>query len=254
MTETKQYVLITGASSGIGETIAKKLAEEKKQPLILCGRDETRLNAVKNFCDEKNDHSCEIWKYDLSNVDHLADDFKIFLKEKNLAVSGFVHSAGVLGVAPLRLISSETMSKTMNTNFCSAVEILKVLASKRSNAKNLKNVVFISAINAARGAQGFSVYGASKAALEGFARAMAIELAPEIRVNCIAPGAIKMTGMTQMFQKILTEDAKSKPFEQSVLGDGTPDDIANMVLFLLSEKARWITGQTIGVDGGWLAH
>ncbi len=236
------YVLITGASSGIGRATAIRLS--KTYPLILGGRDENRLKETRTMCENADNH--RLWRYDLADVEGIADNLSAFLKENPVFVNGFVHSAGIAPLAPLRMTTSETMRQIMDVNFFSAVEILKLLTSKKINGRTLENVILISSIASQRGAKGMSLYSASKGALDSFARSMAYELAPRVRVNTVLPGGIVTPGT----QSMVDDMEMLKDGSNSLLGEGTTLDIADMVAFLLSKQSRWITGQNFIVDGG----
>ncbi len=242
------YVLITGASSGIGRATAIRLS--KTYPLVLGGRDEKRLEETRTMCENTDKHL--LWHYDLATVEGIAENLSAFLKENSVSVSDFVHSAGMAPLAPLRMTTSETMRQIMDVNFFSAVEILKLLTSKKVNGKSLACVVLISSIQSRIGAKGQSIYCASKAAMEGFMRAMAVELAPSIKLNVIRPGGIQ-TPMGDLLQR--NQELLEKPADDGyLLGLGETEDIAAMTEFLLSENAKWITGQIFTVDGGRCAH
>ena len=242
------YVLITGASSGIGRAAAIRLA--KTYPLILGGRDETRLDETRLMCENADMHL--LWRYNLAKVDGIAKSLSEVIKETAVSVSGFVHSAGIAPLAPLRMTTTTQMYEIMNVNFFSAVEILKILTSKKINGKSLMRVVLISSIQSQIGAKGQSVYCASKAGLEGFMRAMAEELAPHVNVNVIRPGAIQTPMGNLLFQN---QELLSKPSDDGyLLGLGAPEDIASMAEYLLGKNAKWITGQIFTVDGGRSAH
>lgn len=242
----ENYVLVTGASSGIGRATVVRLS--KTYPLILCGRDEKRLKETRMMCEKADNHL--LWRYDLANVEGIADSLSSFIQENSVAVSGFVHSAGIAPLAPLRMTSLEAMREIMDVNFFSAVEILKLLSSKKANGKALEKVVLISSISSQRGAKGMSLYSATKGALDAFARSMAYELAPRVRVNTVLPGGVATPGAQKMAKGVgILQDGF--PY---LLGEGRTQDIADMIAFLLSEQARWITGQNFVVDGGKTSH
>lgn len=239
----KRHILITGSSSGIGRETAIRLSGS--YPLILHGRDATRLDEALRGCQHPERHV--LWKYDLRDVDQIEDSLKRVLEENSIGVEGFVHCAGTLKILPLRTMERLDVQETMNVNFNSAVEIIRLLVRKKVNRKHLCGIVIISSIASLKGARGFNVYCASKGALDAFMRALAVELAPEVRVNSVLPGAIR-TGMTN---NMLNDPELSKRLETAYpLGMGQPGDIAFAVEFLLSERARWITGQQLVVDGG----
>lgn len=239
----KQYVLLTGASSGVGRELAIQLS--KKYALILNGRCYERLLDTREKCDNKE--NIMIWQYDLSAVRELENSLKLWMAEKEVEIVSFVHCAGVMKMLPCKVLSVEALEETYRVNVFAAALIVKILSSKRVNQKNLKSVVFISSNISNRGAAAFSVYGSSKAALDGLMRNLAIELAPEIRVNSVLPGGM-ITEMTKdMFEDVTMEERFKKNYP---LGIGTPNQLAPMVEFLISEKSDWITGQQFVVDGG----
>ncbi len=139
------------------------------------------------------------------------------------------------------------MCELMNVNFLSAVEISRLLVTRKVNQKHLRRMVFVSSTASRFGARGFQMYCATKAALDGFMRAVATELAPDVRVNSVLPGAVE----TPMTQGLLGDPAVRERLAASYpLGIGQPGDIAGVIEFLLSENANWLTGQEIVVDGG----
>lgn len=244
----KGFVLITGASSGIGRAIAVCLAGE--WPLILCGRNEARLKETQALCG--TGARTEIFACDFADIAQVAPSLTAFLQGRGLAVAGFVHSAGMAPLAPLRMTSLAAMQEIMNVNFFAAAEILRVLTKKQVNHKHLQSAIFISSVLAQQGAKGQGVYCASKGALDAFCRAMADELAPSVRVNVIRPGTVE----TPIAREVLAggDETRARLEQGYLLGFGHPEDIANMARFLLSEEAAWITGQCINVDGGRTAH
>jgi NAD(P)-dependent dehydrogenase (short-subunit alcohol dehydrogenase family) len=114
--------------------------------------------------------------------------------------------------------------------------------------------VFISSIMALAGSPGAIAYSASKAALHGMARSMAMEFAPRnIRVNCVAPGFVR-TPMYERTEQLWDDEQKKAVEANHPLGIGAPEDIANAVAFLCCDTGRWITGTVLVVDGGYLAR
>ena len=236
-----EYVLVTGASSGVGRELAIYLSQNKN--IILNGRDENRLFDTQKKC--KNDTI--IWCYDLSNMQNIESDLASFIKEKDVKISGFVHCAGVMKMIPLKSANYEVFGITYAVNTFAPALITKVLTSRRINGNNLKSVIFISSNISNRGARSFSIYGSSKSALDGLMRNLAMELAPTVRVNSVLPGGM----ITEMTKEIFSDEAKKAEFEKNYpLGIGTPLDISGIVDFLLSDSSKWITGQQITVDGG----
>lgn len=239
----EKYIFLTGASSGIGKQIAVHLSAQYN--LILNGRSAEKLSEVKSLCNPEA--NVIIWERDLSEVDSLEDDLKAFLKEAAVEVYGFVHCAGFMKMAPLKMSGIKLLTSTFNTNVFAANIIIKVLSGKLSNGAALENVVLISSNISNRGAKGMSAYGASKAALDGLMRCLAVELAPRVRVNSVLPGAVVTEMTAAIFDNKEVADRMTASYP---LGLGQPGDIADAVAFLLSSESRWITGQQLTVDGG----
>jgi NAD(P)-dependent dehydrogenase (short-subunit alcohol dehydrogenase family) len=147
----------------------------------------------------------------------------------------------------MRSVDYRAAQEIMNVNFFSAAEIVHTLLKIKVNSRALTNILFISSIWSRFGARGHSAYCASKAALDGLMRALAVELAPAIRVNSILPGAIQ----TPMAAQGLADPSIAEKLEQDYpMGIGRPDDIVDAIEFVLSGRARWLTGQEIVIDGG----
>jgi NAD(P)-dependent dehydrogenase (short-subunit alcohol dehydrogenase family) len=241
--EKKSYLLVTGASSGIGQEIAIQLSEHYS--IVLHGRDKERLQQTLKECNPNQKYL--IWEYDLTEIDALEDAFTQFLLENDCVINGFVHSAGYLKMRTLKMATPDWYRLSFNVNVIAAAIITKVLTKKKINANALKSVVFISSINSKFGIKGSSSYSSSKAALDGLMRSLALELAPDVRVNSVLPGGIR-TAMTEYMyenQELIERMDATYP-----MGPGTVSDIYGPVKFLLSEDARWITGQQLVVDGG----
>jgi NAD(P)-dependent dehydrogenase (short-subunit alcohol dehydrogenase family) len=243
MEEKKKFILVTGASSGIGRTIAIGLSETHN--VVLNGRNVERLLATKEKCSCINDHI--IFPSDLSNVIGIEDELSVFIKENDIEISQFVHCAGFMKMIPLKMVTIETINTTFTTNVFSAALIIKVLTNRRFNNAALSSVVLISSNISNFGAKAFSIYGASKAGLDGLMRSLAIELAPKVRINSVLPGGVR----TEMTKDIFDDLERTRRIEATYpLGLGETNDIFEMVEFLLSVKARWITGQQFTLDGG----
>ena len=235
--------LITGASSGTGREIALHLSRSRR--LLLHGRDAARLAQTKERCERPDEHV--LWTQDLADPTMIGAPLAALIDAQSLAVEGFVHCAGTLKIAPLRLIEPREAAAIMAVNCLSAAEITRVLIAKKTNARHLKGVVFISSTASQFGAKGFNLYCASKGALDGLMRALAVELAPGVRVNSVLPGAVR----TPMTESMLSDPAlRERMTADYPLGLGEPRDIAAAVEYLLSDGARWITGQQLVVDGG----
>lgn len=243
MDEKHKYVLVTGASSGIGREISIGLSAIYN--VVLGGRNQDKLLETKGKCSVANEQL--IFPKDLRNINELEDELSMFIKEKNIEISLFVHCAGLMKMVPLKMITIEAINSTFSTNIISAILILKVLANRKFNNAALKSAVLISSNISNFGAKAFSIYGASKAGLDGLMRNLAVELAPKVRINSVLPGAVK----TAMTESIFEDQETVKRMEATYpLGLGYANDIFEIVEFLLSERSRWITGQQFTVDGG----
>lgn len=233
--------MITGASSGVGRELAIFLSKEHN--LVLNGRDEKRLLETKERCE----NAPLIWTYDLGNYQEIENNLSAWLKENNVAISSFVHCAGIMKMVPLRAVSADTLTSTFAVNVFAPAMISKTLAARKHNGRSLESIVFISSNVSNRGVAAFSAYGASKSGLDGLMRNLAVELAPSVRVNSVLPGGM----VTEMTRGIFEDEQRRAEFERNTpLGIGTPEDIAPVVEFLLSAQSRWITGQQVTVDGG----
>ena len=243
MSEEREWALVTGASSGIGRAVALELS--RKYNLVLGGRDSARLEETKSACCV--DAEVCLWPFDLGRVDELSDSFTSFVLDKGLKLSSFVHCAGVSRLLPVRSTKLGDLRDTFSTNVFAPFLIVQALASRRINGDALKSVVFISSNISNRGSKAFAAYGASKSGLDGLMRSLAVELAPKVRVNSVLPGAVR----TRMTESIFAnEEVVERMKARYPLGLGQPEDIADAVAFLLSDKASWVTGQQIVVDGG----
>jgi NAD(P)-dependent dehydrogenase (short-subunit alcohol dehydrogenase family) len=241
--DSKSFILITGASSGIGQHIAINLSSHYN--LVLNGRNDETLSKVIEQCANKKNHLK--WVYDLKNIEGIEDSLRVIIDENILSFDGFIHCAGVLKMLPLKSISLEHLQETISVNFSAAVFLIKALISKKINNSKLKNVIFISSTASIRGAKAFNIYSGSKGAVDALMRSLAVELAPNVRLNSILPGAIQTKMTENMFndKELLEKMKKDYP-----LGLGELGDIFEMVNFLLSEKSKWITGQQFVIDGG----
>ncbi|SEO70583.1 SDR family NAD(P)-dependent oxidoreductase [Propionispora vibrioides] len=232
--------LVTGASSGIGRQITKELAMAGAKILALA-RDEGKLKALQ---EEIFGDIC-INSVDVTNYDRVEKCIDVFVTQHG-KLHGSVHAAGIIDFTPLRAFNMEQAKKIMDTSFWAGINVLQ-LATKRKYAEDCSSHVQISSVNAYRGQRGLSAYGAVKAATPAAIRAIAKEIASRgHRVNSVSPGLVN-TDMTR--QNLLSDNL----LENYLLGMGNPEDVSGLVLFLLSNRARWITGADFIVDGGYLA-
>lgn len=239
----RPVVLLTGASAEIGEEIAIRLS--KSNDVILTGRNNEKLSKTQ----AKLAPGCTsyIISWDLNNLEHLEATLIQFLKGNPVKINKFVHCAGVLKMVPIKIVSAKILIESFTTNIFSAALLVRLLVDRNLNNSKLDAAVFISSNISNRGAKAMSVYGATKSALDGLMRSLAVELAPKVRVNSILPGAI----LSKMTQEIFSDEEKvARMINQYPLGLGHPADIASAVEFILSDDAKWITGEQLTIDGG----
>jgi NAD(P)-dependent dehydrogenase (short-subunit alcohol dehydrogenase family) len=241
-------ILVTGASSGIGRETAILLSE-LEATVVLTGRDRSRLEQTREKMKGSN-HLIE--PFELKN----ADDIPGWVKQiaaKIGPLHGLVHSAGLQQTIPLRSLTVLKTEDLMRVNFTTAVMLVKAFRQKGCCSRG-SSIVLLSSVAGLTGRPAISIYAASKAALIGFSKAAALELASEgIRVNCVAPGYVA----TEMWGDV-SETLTGEQFEairaMHPLGIGNPRDVAHPIAFLLAETGRWITGTTLVVDGGYTSH
>lgn len=237
----EHYILITGASSGMGALCAKQFSRSHR--LIMASENLEMLQGVLKECANLDQHI--LWHCNFATErEQIAASLTALLKEHDAVVDQYVHFAGLTKLLPLKTFSIPNIDLIFNVNFFSILEIMKALL-KKSNAKALSNVVLISAMVSERGNVGNSIYAASKGAINSLVYTLARELAPDIRINALLPGAIETPMSQNLDADYVAEMTKDTP-----LGWGQPQAVIDYVEFLLSDKAKWITGQTLFVDGG----
>lgn len=232
-------VLVTGAMSDIGRQICKSIIDQGDSVIMSDWSEEALLSCQQQFGVEK----CSILPLDLTDIDKISTTLVQYISEKDVRIDGIVFAAGIFKPVPLKMLEYTESKKEFDVSFFSAVEILKTIAGKKAYRENLKSVVFISSVSAKVGTKGYAIYGAIKSAILGFIKSAALELAPSARINAILPGGIRTKATEYIFNT--TDMSQLYP-----LGEGEPSNIADAVAFLLSDKASWITGQEIIVDGG----
>ena len=239
-------VLITGAGRGIGLAIARQFAAPGAE-LWLNGRDEQAITRMAEALGVEFGVPCMPLCFDVADPQAVKQAFQqLFGQTRQLDV--LVNNAGVLDDALLGMVQQQQIERTFATNSYSTLYCSQYAARlmQRSGGGSIINMA---SIIGRVGNAGQAVYAGSKAAVIGITQSLAKELAAsQIRVNAIAPGFID------------TDMARSLPpakFDERVASIamgriGTPDEVANVALFLASDLSRYVTGQVIGVDGGML--
>ena len=239
-----KVALITGASRGIGRGIAIELAKSGISVAInYLSSDEKAtelLDEIKIFNQNVN-----IYKADVSNDQEVSE--MIHKIESDLGkIDILVNNAGISQIGLFQDMTSFERDRMIGVNLIGAMNVTKAVLPNMIHNKS-GNIINISSMWGEVGSSCEVVYSASKAGLIGFTKALAKELGPSgIRVNCISPGVID----TDMNAELSGEDIKALEDDIPLNRIGTPDDIAKTVKFLISDSAKYITGQVLSVNGG----
>lgn len=162
-----------------------------------------------------------------------------------------MHCAGIVKPYPIKFITEEKISETFDVNYNIQLLLMAQIGRKKKLAKHA-SVVFSSSISSSHPHKGGALYSGSKAALESFSKVIVLEFsALKVRSNCIASAMVK-TPMYDYAQQQGTKEQMDEHVNKYPLGVGLPEDVANTAIFLLSDASRWMTGQTITLDGGFL--
>lgn len=237
-------ILVTGASGDLGKQIAIT-ASEAGAKLIITGRDEAKLEETYNQLLGK-EH--QIIVADLCNEESITE-----LAKKCAEVQGVVHSAGMVEFFPTKFINRKKIENTFNINFIAPILLMTALF-RYKKIKHHSSIVFISSLASKHPYASGALYAASKSALEAYSKVLATEHSNIfLRSNSVAPAIIKsaLFEETKAFVKTIRTD-KEDHEKDYLFGYGEPNDVANLILFLLSDASKWITGQTIPLDGGYL--
>ena len=229
--------LVTGASKGIGRQIATTLAQNGYTVIGTYNSTMITEYVENNIIYKK----CNVADY--TEIAALFD----YIKSEFRTLDAVVNCAGVSWVGLLQDMTEEQIAKLMNINLGGTIFVCQQAANMMVR-QHAGNIVNISSIWGNNGASCEAVYSATKGGINAFSKALAQELAPSgIRVNAVCPGVIK----TDMLNCFSEEDLQSLADETPLGRIGTVQDVADMVEFLLSDKASFITGQIITVDGGF---
>jgi 3-oxoacyl-[acyl-carrier protein] reductase len=244
MNTTRPLALITGASRGIGASLALRLAQDGFHVAINYTSQEAKAQEVLQQI-HQHSGSGELCAFDVSNPDQVDEKMEALIKNRGpLAV--LVNNAGITIDSLLLRMKNEDLEKTLSIDLKGAIYCTRAASRSMMKARQ-GSIIHISSVVAESGNAGQSAYAAAKAGLIGFSKSIAKELASRsIRVNVVTPGYIT-TDMTGA----LTDAQKEAILRNVPLGFfGGPEDVAALVAFLASSSSRYITGQVIGVNGG----
>lgn len=239
----QQIAIVTGGASGIGLAIVEKFIAAGIRTIII-GRDINKLNKAK---DQSGD-LCHIVQADLSDLPSIPRIIENIVQQFG-QIDILVNNAGINMKKDFTDVTDEDFQKVITTNLCAVFAISREVV-KHMLPKGSGSIINISSMAAQYGLPKVIAYSASKTAIDGMTRAMAVELSPKgIRINSIAPGFIE----TDMTATALNSDQerKQKVFARTPMGYmGKPDDIGEAALFLATGASKYITGVVLPVDGG----
>jgi 3-oxoacyl-[acyl-carrier protein] reductase len=243
MTLKDKIAIVTGAGQGIGLGIAKKLAQQGCN-VIIADLSEEKATQVAQELQALGVKTLAV-KCDVSNKSDV-DSMATKVKQEFGSVDILVNNAGIYPFKAFAEMAEADWDKIMNINLKGNYIVTQAILTL---LKDGGKIVSISSVASMLGMAGLSAYCASKAGMNGLTRALAIELAPrKITVNAVAPGAVNTPGAAAS-DEVKQQTLAVIPLKRM----GEPEDIANLVAFLASDEASYITGQVIAIDGGWTA-
>jgi NAD(P)-dependent dehydrogenase (short-subunit alcohol dehydrogenase family) len=226
-------ILVTGASSGLGRQIAISCSRIGAR-LVLTGRDEGRLSETLGMLEGDGHRDVAGDLAQTADIHRIADAAG--------TLDGVVHNAGIQRLTPIKLVSEKLLHESTAINYFAPILLTQRLLYRNFIAAG-GSIVFMASTAAHIGTPGVGIYSSQKAALLGLARCLALEQAKrKVRVNCLSPSAVE----TPLWDAGHLEQQR----ERHPLGLGTPDDVANATIYLLSDASRWVTGTTLVLDGG----
>lgn len=245
-----KVIIVTGASSGIGRQCAISCSR-MGAIIVLMGRDNERLMETLNSMENKDNHF--VCSGDLTDYDNVAEKVRDIVNEKG-KLSGLINCAGISTTLPLNALSPKNMEHFLRTNVIGAINLTRHVVKPLNFSDSGGSIIFISSVMGVVGEKGKTLYSMTKGALIPAVKSLALEFAAKkIRINCISPGVVETT-MSKNAVYSQNKDSLERIRGLHPLGLGTPEDVANASVFLLSDAAKWITGTNLIVDGGYLAH
>ena len=242
---TGKTALITGCNRGIGKAMVEKFASEGANIICAIRKENPAFKEETVKWASQYGVNIDFVYFDLTDEESIKAAFKDLQKEKRV-IDILVNNAGIPAGGFLLMTSLAKVKEVMQVNFFSQILVTQLVAKMMMKQKH-GAIVNMSSVTALDNQGGWTAYGSSKAAMVSFTRTVARELAAfGIRVNAVAPGLID----TQMGGE-MDEKYQAEMLNRSDLGrKGTPEEVANLVCFLSSDDASYITGQLVRIDGG----
>lgn len=238
--------IVTGAGSGIGKATAVRLSEQGAEVCLFVLNNEQADEVMP--CLSGSGHRSYV--KDLSESGGYKEIFDDIVSDGH-KIDGLVHCAGIAKILPITLLNKANMDGSMTINLYSFAEMVSLLSKKKYHDK--ASIVGISSIAVRYPQKCQEIYAATKAAMNAMVTSMAIELADKnIRINTVMPGSVNTPMLNESFEN-KTENEIKEALGKSVLGLEEPEDIADIILFLLSDASRMITGREIYADGGYIS-
>lgn len=233
-------ILVTGASSGIGKATAIECSKLGAK-VVITGRNRERLNETFSELESEGHTQLVADLCETNSFNELVSQIE--------SIDGLVHCAGITKNIPFQFATTDKLSEIMNLNFFAPTELTRLLVKSKKINKG-GSIVFISSVSGVLcSAPASSIYSASKGAVNGLIKGMALDLAPKgVRVNSVIPGVVE----TNIFdagvitEEQLEENKRMYPLKRF----GKPIEIAHSVIYLLSDASAWVTGSNILIDGG----
>lgn len=242
---TGKRIVVTGCTSGIGKATAIRLSEQGAE-VCLVARNEKKVEDTLRLL------SGDGHKSYISNLGESGGYKEIFddIVSDGHKIDGLVYCAGIAKILPVSMLSKKTMDESMTTNLYSFVEMVSLLSKKKYHEKTC--IVGVSSISTLYPQKCQGIYVATKSAMNAMVTSMAIELAEKnIRINTVMPSSTNTQMLKEAFEN-KTEEQIKESIEQQVLGLIEPEDVADIIMFLLSDASRMITGREIYADGGYI--
>lgn len=236
-------ILLTGASGGIGAEIAHTLDNKKNNLILVYNKN---LTSIEYLLKQIKKANVKVFQCDLTNVNQIKTMLETIIKTFG-SIDILINNAGISKFQQIQDTSEEDYLQVFDNNLKSVI-MLTALVSKHMISTQYGRIVNISSMWGVVGASMESLYSASKGAINTFTKSLAKELGPSnITVNSVCPGLINTKMNNNLSKETIDEIINNTPLNKI----GTPQDVANLVNFLISDKASFITGQIITIDGGF---